>query len=92
MPIMLRYLPSVLAALLATLSCLYVASRPASANISLVVWPTKMDLTIDTGHTSTQEISMQNTGDEPSRVRVYAMDFSVDREGNSTFYEPGHES
>ncbi len=53
MPIMLRYLPRALAALLAILFCVCIASPPASANISLVVWPTKMDLTVNTGHTST---------------------------------------
>ncbi len=89
---MLRYLARALAVFLAVLPVLHISSLPASAGVSIMLSPTKTDLMVNSGETSTQEISLRNTGDEPTRVRVYALDFSIDRENNYTFSEPGHES
>jgi P pilus assembly chaperone PapD len=81
-----------LAISLAVLAALLALPLTASADVSIVLSPTKIDLTVSTGETSSQGISLRNTGDEPTTVRVYAMDFSIDRENNYTFSEPGHES
>ncbi len=71
---------------------LHIFALPASAGVTMMLSPTMIDLTLNTEETSTQEISIQNTGDEPIRVQVYAMDFSIARENNYTFSDPGHES
>jgi P pilus assembly chaperone PapD len=92
MPTMLRSSAKALAVLLCLLLSLHILSLPSSAGVTMMVSPTMIDLTLNTGDTSTQEISIRNTGDEPTRVRVYAMDFSIDRENNYTFSDPGHES
>src|SRR4030042_641160 len=89
---MLRYLANAAAIFLALLLCLHIFSLPSSAGVSIMVSPTMIDLTLNTEDTSTQEISIRNTGDEPTRIRVYAMDFSIDRENNYIFSDPGHQS
>ena len=89
MPTMLRYLANAAAIFLALLLCLHIFSLPSSAGINIMVSPTMIDLTLNTEDTSTQEISIRNTGDEPSRVQVYAMDFSIDRENNYIFSDRG---
>ena len=92
MPTMLRYLANAAVTFLALLLCLHAFSLPSSAGVTMMLSPIIMDLTLNTGETSTQEISIRNAGDEQTMVRVYAMDFSIDRENNYTFSDPGHES
>jgi P pilus assembly chaperone PapD len=89
---MLRYLAKPAATVLAVLFVLRIVSAPASAAVGIVVSPVKMDVVLDTGETSIREIRIHNSGNESTIVRVYAMDFSIDRENNYTFSEPGHES
>jgi P pilus assembly chaperone PapD len=92
MPIMLRHSARALAVVVIVLPILHILSIPACATVSITVSPTKIDLTLNTRETSNQKISLRNTGDETTAIRVYAMDFSVDRENNYSFSEPGHES
>ncbi len=56
------------------------------------VWPTSVELTVNCGETATKTINVQNLGSESIMLRVYAMDFSKDRNGDFAFHEPGHES
>jgi len=56
------------------------------------VWPTWVEFTINSGEQATQPVNVQNLDDEFVRMRVYAMDFSIDREGNFAFYDSGYES
>jgi P pilus assembly chaperone PapD len=65
---------------------------PTSAQGGIKVSPTKVDLVIGKGQTAEEVISVENQGDGVARIRVYAMDFSIDEESNFSFYEPGHQS
>jgi P pilus assembly chaperone PapD len=47
---------------------------------------------VNGGEQAGKIIHVQNEGSEPIAVRSYVMDFSIDREGNFVFSEPGHES
>lgn len=88
----LRHLANAVTTCLAVLLCLHAFSLPASAELSIMVSPTIVDLTLNIGDTSTQEISVCNSGSEPTTLHMYAMDFSIDRDNNYTFSDPGHES
>lgn len=57
-----------------------------------MVWPTWVELTVNRGEQAGKTINVQNQGSELIRMRAYVMDFSIDREGNFAFSEPGHES
>ena len=37
-------------------------------------------------------IEMENLGDESARIHAYVMDFSIDKNNNFVFSEPGHGS
>ena len=56
------------------------------------VWPTKVDMTIDDGGQAERIINVQNEGDETIDVRAYVMDFTIDKDNEFIFSEPGHES
>ena len=56
------------------------------------VWPTKVDMTIDDGEQAERIINVQNEGDETIDVRAYVMDFTIDKDNEFIFSEPGHES
>ena len=58
----------------------------------MMVWPTWVELTVNRGEQAGKMINVQNQGSELIRMRAYVMDFSIDREGNFVFSEPGHES
>jgi hypothetical protein len=64
----------------------------SAAEGGIRVWPTWVEFTINSGEQTTQTVNVQNLDNEFVRIRVYAMDFSIDREGNFAFYDPGHES
>jgi P pilus assembly chaperone PapD len=64
----------------------------AVAQGGIRVWPTWVELTINNGEQTTQTINVQNQDNEFVRMRVYVMDFSIGRDGDFNFYEPGHES
>jgi len=57
-----------------------------------MVWPTWVELTVNRGEQAGKMINVQNQGSEPVRVMAYTRDFSISREGNFVFSEPGHES
>jgi P pilus assembly chaperone PapD len=56
------------------------------------VWPTWVELTVNRGEQAGKIINVVNQGNEPIMVMAYTGDFSIDREGNFVFSEPGHES
>jgi len=57
-----------------------------------MVWPTWVELTVNRGQQAGKIIHVQNQGSEPIAIKAYVTDFSIDREGNFVFSEPGHES
>ena len=64
----------------------------ALAQGGMMVWPTWVELTVNSGGQTEKIVNVQNQGSEPIRVSAYAMDFSIGRDGDFNFYEPGHES
>lgn len=64
----------------------------SAAEGGIGVWPTWVQLTLNRGEQAEKTINVANQGSEPIRVMAYTGDFSIDREGNFVFYEPGHES
>ena len=56
------------------------------------VWPTRVEIMVNRGEKAGKTINVYNQGSEPIRVSAYAMDFSIGRDGDFNFYEPGHES
>jgi hypothetical protein len=65
-------------------------SSMAEGGIS--VWPTWVELTVNKGEQTGKTVNVVNQGNEPIRVMAYASDFSIDKDGNFVFSEPGHES
>jgi P pilus assembly chaperone PapD len=64
----------------------------ASAQGGMMVWPTWVELTVNRGEQAGKIIHVRNQGSESIEIKAYVMDFSIDREGNFVFSEPGHES
>lgn len=89
---MLTYQGRIAAIFLLLLLHFHLFSIPTSAQGGMKVWPTKMELAIDRGKTVERIVNVENESGELARLRVYAMDFSIDKENNFTFTEPGHES
>ena len=71
---------------------LIILPNSAQAQGGIKVWPTKVDMIIDEGEQAEEIINVKNQGGETIDVRAYVMDFSVDKDGNFLFSEPGHES
>ncbi len=71
---------------------LIIPLNSAQAQGGIKVWPTKIDLTVNEGEQAERIINVKNQGGETIGVRAYVMDFSVDKDGNFIFSEPGHES
>ncbi len=65
---------------------------PISAQEGISVWPTCIEMMVNRGEEAGKTINVYNQGSEPIRVTAYAMDFSIGRDGDFNFYEPGHES
>jgi P pilus assembly chaperone PapD len=65
-------------------------SSTAEGGIS--VWPTWVELTVNRGEQAEKTINVVNQGSESIKVMNYTGDFSIDKEGNFVFSEPGHES
>ena len=57
-----------------------------------MVWPTWVEMTVNMGEATFKVIHVQNQGNETIEIKAYVMDFSIDRNGNFKFSEPGHES
>ena len=81
---------SILCTLAIVLHCL--APPEASADVSLKVWPTTLEMTVSEGQTAELVVNVENAGDEIVRLSVYAMDYTVDRDGNYSFSEPVHDT
>ena len=71
---------------------LIILPNSAQAQGGIKVWPTRVDLTVNEGEQTERIINVQNKGGETIGVSAYVMDFSVDKDGNFIFSEPGHES
>jgi P pilus assembly chaperone PapD len=89
---MARYIGYPVAIFLTLFVSLHIFALPASAGVSITVSPTKIDLTLNTTEIAIQEINVQNPGSESTRIHAYAMDFSINEEGDFTFSDPGYES
>jgi len=88
----MRYLKAVaiIVILLAIGFCVFPTSTSAQEGIS--VWPTRVEMMVNRGDEAGKTINVYNQGSEPIRVSAYAMDFSIERDGDFNFYEPGHQS
>jgi hypothetical protein len=64
----------------------------SAAEGGISVWPTWVELTVNRGEQAGKTINVVNQGSESIEVMAYTGDFSIDREGNFVFSEPGHES
>jgi len=89
---MLRYQGRIAATSLLLVLLLSLFSSPTLAQGGIKVSPATIDLVVGRGQTTEEVISIENQGDSVARIRVYAMDFSIDKESNFAFSEPGHES
>jgi len=76
--------------LLAVGSCILSSSTSAQGGIS--VWPTCVETMVNIGEQAGKIVHVQNQGSESIAIKAYVRDFSIDREGNFVFSEPGHES
>ena len=65
---------------------------PVTAQGGMMVWPTWVELTVNRGEQAGKSIHVQNQGSESIEIKAYVMDFSIEREDNFVFSEPGHES
>jgi len=63
-----------------------------SAQEGIRVWPTRVEIIVSRGEEAGKTIKVCNQGSEPIRVSAYAMDFSIERDGDFNFYAPGHQS
>jgi hypothetical protein len=89
---MLRYKGRITAISLLLPLFLSLFSAPTLAQGGIKVSPATIDLVVGSGETAEEVISVENQGDRVTRIRVYAMDFSIDEESIFAFYEPGHQS
>lgn len=87
----MRYLRDVAIAMLLAVS-VGIIPLPALAQGGISVWPTRVELTVSRGASVSKTIHVENQGSEPITVKAYASDFSIDKEGDFIFSEPGHES
>ena len=70
-----------------TLFALSVSALPASAQVSIEVSPLRVELKAQAGATTTQAITIVNTGAEPVRVRAELSDWFLSRDGSPQFTE-----
>ncbi|NPV60266.1 MAG: hypothetical protein HPY75_11500 [Actinobacteria bacterium] len=76
--------------LAAALSTLTWAPPARAQGFDLTVIPAKMELEVPAGETARFSIELRNSGADPLRLRIYAMDFSVTPDNTFIFEEPGH--
>ena len=88
----MRYLKpvAIIVMVLATGFCVFPTSTSAQEGIR--VWPTRVEMVVNRGEEAEKTINIYNQGSEPIRVSAYAMDFSIERDGDFNFYAPGHQS
>jgi len=88
----MRYLKAIaiIVIVLAISFCVFPTKTWAQEGIR--VWPTRVEMMVNRGEKAGKTINVYNQGSEPIRVSAYAMDFSIGRDGDFNFYEPGHES
>jgi P pilus assembly chaperone PapD len=89
----MRYLKAI-AIIVIVLAIGFCAFLPTStsAQEGIRVWPTRVEMMVNRGEEAGKTINIYNQGSEPIRVSSYAMDFSIERDGEFDFYEPGHQS
>ena len=80
---------ALMAALL--LASMLAAAVPAAAQgFDLTVVPAKVELELPAGQAADFSIELRNSGSDPLRLSVYAMDFAVTPDNVFLFEEPGH--
>ncbi|MGO9020399.1 MAG: molecular chaperone [Syntrophobacteraceae bacterium] len=62
---------------------------PARAQMSLMVSPIRVDHQVKAGTTETNVIEVINQGQEPTRISVSVLDWTLDRKGNVSFSPAG---
>jgi P pilus assembly chaperone PapD len=89
---MMRYLKAIeIIGILLAISFL-VFPLSTSAQEGIRIWPTRVEMMMNRGEQAEKIINVQNQGSKPLNVSTYAMDFSIERDGDFNFSEPGHES
>lgn len=88
----MRYLKAVAIIVIVLAIGFCVSQISTSAQEGISVWPTRVEMMVNRGEEAGKTINVYNQGSEPIRVSAYAMDFSIERDGDFNFYEPGHES
>lgn len=71
--------------MIAAAAALLFATAPAGAQTSVEVSPLRVELQVVPGATSTQAITLTNTGKESVRVRAVLMDWDLSRDGAPQF-------
>jgi P pilus assembly chaperone PapD len=70
-----------------TLLALSLSALPARAQVSIEVSPLRVELKAEAGGTTTQAITITNTGADPVRVRAELSDWFLSRDGSPQFSE-----
>lgn len=65
--------------------CLLAWGSPASAQLSVEVSPLRVELQTTPGGTTTQAVTLDNSGKEPVRVRARITDWDLSRDGTPQF-------
>lgn len=76
-----------LGALTGALALIAATAAPAAAQISVEVTPLRLELKAAPGGTTTQSITVSNTGKEAVRVRATVSDWHLSRDGSPQFVE-----
>ena len=63
-----------------------------SGDVCLKVWPTSLEVCVAEGEAAGCVVNVQNEGDEPIDLRVYALDYSIGTYGDYHFSEPALQS
>jgi len=88
----MRYLKAIAIIVIVLAIGFYVFPTKTRAQEGIRVWPTRVEMMVNRGEKAGKTINVSNQGSEPIMVSAYAMDFSIERDGDFNFYEPGHES
>lgn len=75
-----------------SIAMLLVVAPGVSADASMGVVPAKLEMNVPRGDTRSSYITVFNKGDTPLDVTAYIMDYSIDKQNNFTFSEPGNET
>jgi P pilus assembly chaperone PapD len=74
---------------LISIAVCFLEATPATAQVSIIVNPIRVDHQVKAGTNETNVIQIRNEGTEPIRIAVHAEDWTMDRKGNVTFSQAG---